>query len=72
MRRVFVISSGTSIAVRRETVRSASAALELVRHHMRLRRPGVIIETAEGERLTFFQLKGMAEAEARNENGHRP
>ena len=39
---------------------------------MRLRRPGVIIETAEGEQLTFFQLKEMAEAEARNENVYRP
>ena len=72
MRRVFVISSGTSIAVRRETVRSATAALGLVRHCMRLRRPNVIIETAEGEQLTFFQLKEMAEAEARNENVDRP
>jgi hypothetical protein len=34
---------------------------------MRLRRPGVTIETADGEQLNFFQLKEMAEAEARNE-----
>jgi hypothetical protein len=68
MQKRFVISSGASIAVRRETVGSASKALELVREYMRLRRPGVRVEEAEGGgELTFFQLKELAESESRRE-----
>jgi hypothetical protein len=68
MQKRFVISSGTSIAVKSQTVRSARKALEVVREHMRLRRPGVIIEDAEGRDISFFQLKEMAESESRRED----
>jgi hypothetical protein len=51
------------VAVRRETVRSATAALELVRRYMKLRRPAVTIENGDGEQLSFFQLKELVELE---------
>jgi hypothetical protein len=35
---------------------------------MRLRRPAVTIEGAEGEQLSFFQLKELAESESRRKN----
>jgi hypothetical protein len=54
MLRRFVILSGTSITPRSETARSAKEAMELVLQLMKLRRPGVRIETAEGEPLSFF------------------
>jgi hypothetical protein len=68
MRQMFVIASGTGIAVRRESVRSATTALALVLEYMRLRRPNVTIENANGAQLSFFQLKELAESERRKEN----
>jgi hypothetical protein len=38
---------------------------------MRLRHPGLIIETADGEELSFFQLKDLAQSETREQNGLR-
>jgi hypothetical protein len=72
MPRTFVIISGNaSIHPRSETARSATEALNLVRVHMRLRHRGLIIETAEGEELSFFQLKDLALLETREENALR-
>ena len=68
MQKRSVISSGASVAIKRETVSSATKALELVREYMRLRRPAVTIEGAEGEQLSFFQLKELAESESRRKN----
>jgi hypothetical protein len=53
MLRRFVILSGTSTTrgARRQGPREA---MELVLQLMKLRRPGVRIETAEGEPLSFF------------------
>jgi hypothetical protein len=65
MLRRFVILSGTSITPRSETARSAKEAMELVLQLMKLRRPGVRIETAEGEPLSFFQLKELVASEGR-------
>jgi hypothetical protein len=63
MPRTFVIWSGTNIHPRCETARSATEALELVREHIRLRRLNLIVETADGEQLSFFQLKDLAHSE---------
>ena len=63
MPRPFVILSGTNIYPRRETVRSATKALELVREHMRFRRPNLIVETGDRERLLLFQLERLAQSE---------
>ena len=68
MLRRFVILSGTDIAPRSETARSAKEAMELVLRLIKLRRPGVRIETAEGEPLSFFQLKELVASESRKEN----
>ena len=65
MLRRFVILSGSSITPRSETARSAKEAMELVLQLMKLRRPGVRIETAEGEPLSFFQLKELVASEGR-------
>jgi hypothetical protein len=51
MRHRFVILSGTNVAPKAETATTATEALEIVRELMRLRRPGVSIETVEGEQL---------------------
>jgi hypothetical protein len=67
MRHRFVILSGTSLAPRAERATTATQALDIVRELMRLRRPGVSIETAEGEQLSFFQLKDLVDAESRKE-----
>jgi hypothetical protein len=64
----FVILSGTSFAPRVETAKTATEALDIVRELMRLHRPGVSIETAEGKRLSFFDLKDLVAAESRKEN----
>jgi hypothetical protein len=64
-------SGSTGVHPRTETARSATEALELVRTHMRLRHPGLIIETADGEELSFFQLKDLAQSETREQNGLR-
>jgi hypothetical protein len=61
----FVILSGTAVAPKAETARTAAEALDIVRELMRLRRPGVLIETVDGKQLSFFQLKDLVEAESR-------
>jgi hypothetical protein len=63
--------SGTAVKETREWVPIAAAALELVRAHMKLRRPGVRIEDDRGNPISFFQLKGMAELESRKKNAPR-
>jgi hypothetical protein len=68
MRHRFVIFSGTTLAPRAETAKTATEALDIVRELMRLRRPSVSIETAEGKRLSFFDLKDLVAAESRKEN----
>jgi hypothetical protein len=68
MRHRFVILSGTSVAPKADTATTATEALEIVRELMRLRRPGVLIETVEGEQLSFFQLKDLVAAESRKES----
>jgi hypothetical protein len=71
MRKGFVVLSGTNLKTFREWVPSATERLRLVRANMKLRRPGVRIEDERGNPVTFFQLKDMAELEARKENGSR-
>ena len=68
MRHRFVILSGTNVAPKAEKATTATEALEIVRELMRLRRPGVSIETVEGEQLSFFQLKDLAAAESGKES----
>jgi hypothetical protein len=65
MRKTFVVLSGTVIRDMREWMPSATAALRLVRNYMKLRRPGVRIEDDDWNPVSFFQLKEMAELEAR-------
>jgi hypothetical protein len=38
---------------------------------MRLRHPGLIIETADGKQLSFFELKDLAELETQKRNARR-
>jgi hypothetical protein len=59
------ILAGTGIKDTREWVPSATSALQLVRTHMKLRRPSVRIEDERGSPISFFQLKDMAEIESR-------
>jgi hypothetical protein len=63
MASTFVVLTGTSLHPTTETATSATEALGLVRQHMRLRHPGLIIETEDGEELSFFQLKDLAQSE---------
>jgi hypothetical protein len=67
----FVVLSGTGIKDTREWVPSATAALELVRTQMKLRRPSVRIEDERGNPISYFQLKDMAERESRKKNSPR-
>jgi hypothetical protein len=67
MRHRFVILSGTNIAPKAETATTAAEALDIVRELTRLRRPGVSIETVEGQQLSLFQLKDLVAAESRKE-----
>jgi hypothetical protein len=81
MAKTFVILSGAPastygakrqhIRPQTETASSATEALELVQTHMRLRHPGLIIETTDGEELLFFQLKDLAQSETREQNALR-
>ena len=71
MPKSFIVLSGTSIKTFREWAPSATAALRLVREHMRFRRPGVRIEDERGNPITFFQLKEMAELEGRKQDANR-
>jgi hypothetical protein len=63
MPKSFIVLSGTGIKDSREWVPSATAALRLVRTHMKRRRPGVRIEDERGNPVTFFQFKEMAALE---------
>jgi hypothetical protein len=60
-----IVLSGSSLRTFREWTPSASEALRVVRAHMKLRRPGVRIEDERGNPVSFFQLKEIAESEAR-------
>jgi hypothetical protein len=71
MRKALFVLSGTNLKTFRELTPSATEALRLVRAHMKLRRPGVRVEDERGNSVSFFQLKDMAELEARKENGSR-
>ena len=56
--------TGTGIRDTREWVASATTALQLVRSHMKLRRPAVRVEDELGNPVSFFQLKDMARLES--------
>ena len=58
-----LIGDGHSGCARVGALRMRS--LRLVRHHMKLRRPAVRAEDERGNPVSFFQLKEMAELEAR-------
>jgi hypothetical protein len=60
-----IVLTGTGIREAREWAPSASEALRLIRDHMKMRRPAVRIEDERGNPVSFFQLKEMAELEAR-------
>jgi hypothetical protein len=68
----FIVLSGTGIKDTREWVPPATTALQLVRAHMKLRRPGVRIEDERGNPISFFQLKDMAELESRRKSRRTP
>lgn len=59
----FIVLTGTGIKDAREWAPSASAALRLIREHVKLRRPGVRVEDERGNPVSFFQLKDMAASE---------
>jgi hypothetical protein len=63
MSKSFVIITGTGVRNFRERASSATEALRLLLDHMKLRRPGVRVEDAEGNPVSFFQLKEMAKLE---------
>jgi hypothetical protein len=63
----FVVLSGTGIKDRREWVPTATAALQLVRTYMKLRRPGVRIEDDRGNPVSFVDLKEIAERKSGTE-----
>jgi hypothetical protein len=60
-----LVLTGTGIRNTREVAPSATQALHLVRNHMKPRQPAVRIEDERGNPVSFFQLKEMAELEAR-------
>jgi hypothetical protein len=62
-----IVLTGTGIRNVRELAPSASEALRLVRNHMKVRRPAVRVEDERGNPVSFFQLKEMAELEARKQ-----
>jgi hypothetical protein len=68
MRKPLIVLSGTGVRTFQERAPSATEALRLIRQHMRLRRPGVRIEDEHENPVSFFQLKEMAELEAKNVN----
>jgi hypothetical protein len=65
VRKALLVLTGTGIRDTREVPPSATEALRLVRNHMKLRRSAVRIEDERGNAVSFFQLKEMAETEAR-------
>jgi hypothetical protein len=64
--RGFIVISGTGIKDIREWTPGATEVLRLVLAHMKLRRPGVRIEDRRGNPVTFFELKALAELEAKD------
>jgi hypothetical protein len=62
-----IVLTGTGIRDAREWAPSASEAIRLVRHQMKLRRPAVRVEDERGNPVSFFQLKEMADLEARKQ-----
>jgi hypothetical protein len=62
-----IVLTGTGIRDLRELAPSANEALRLVRAHMKTRRPAVRVEDERGNPVSFFQLKEMAELEARKQ-----
>jgi hypothetical protein len=62
---VFVVSSGTAVAGRRERAPSATEAVRLVRDHMKLRRPNVRIEDERGNPVSIIQLIDLAKSGGR-------
>jgi hypothetical protein len=60
-----IVLTGTNIRETREWTPSAIEALRLVRDLMKLRRLAVMVEDERGNPVSFFQLKEMAELEAR-------
>jgi hypothetical protein len=67
----FHVLTGTGIKDTREWAPTATTALQLVRHHMKLRRPSVRIEDERRHPISFLQLKEMAERESRKRNAPR-
>jgi hypothetical protein len=65
MPKKFVIWSGTSIQPRSEEVTSATEAVRRVLEFLRVRRPNIRIETADGDPLSYFQLRELAALEGR-------
>jgi hypothetical protein len=57
MRKALIVLTGTGIRDTREWAPSTTAALRLVREHMKSRRPGVRIEDEHGTPVSFFKLK---------------
>jgi len=60
-----VVLSETGIADNCEWANSATEAIELVRHLMKLRRPAVRIEVERGNPVSFFHLKDEPEQDAK-------
>jgi hypothetical protein len=67
MRTALIVLTGTGIRDAREWAPTATQALCLVRDHMKMRRPAVRVEDELGNPVSFFQLKEMAEIEARKQ-----
>jgi hypothetical protein len=67
----FIVLTGTGIKDTREWAPSATTALQLVRNHMKLRRPCVRIEDERGKAISFFELKNMAQRESHKKNALR-
>jgi hypothetical protein len=65
MPKPLIVFSGTSVKNFRDWTPSATEALRVLRELMKLRRPGVTVEDERGNPVSFFQLKEMAELEAR-------
>jgi hypothetical protein len=68
----FIIRTGTEIRKSHDVARSATEALRLIRDHMRMRRPNLTIEDEDGNPITMFDLKEIAEAKEGKQNAPRP
>jgi hypothetical protein len=65
VRKALLVLTGTGIRDTREVAPSATQALRMVCNRMKLRGRGVQIEVERGNPVSSFQLKEMAELEAR-------